>query len=121
MKDEQGLWREYPSGRRISFHHFPEFRELHGGEGDTLIFDALENRLYIDDGKDKYHALCYRDYQKDCEQCAGFETGHECSDAGDCMSNECHCDEGFTGSACQHERNFQYLIKLEKNFIFYFF
>merc|ERR1712156_507109 len=103
MKDEQGLWREYPSGRRISFHHFPEFRPLHGGEGDTLIFDALENRLYIDDDKDKYHALCYRDYQKDCEQCAGFETGHECSDAGDCMSNECHCDEGFTGSACQNE------------------
>ena len=26
MKDEQGLWREYPSGRRISFHHFPEFK-----------------------------------------------------------------------------------------------
>ena len=33
MKDEQGLWREYPSGRRVSFSHFPEFKPLHGDEG----------------------------------------------------------------------------------------
>jgi hypothetical protein len=33
MKDEQGLWREYPSGRRVSFSHFPDFHELHGSEG----------------------------------------------------------------------------------------
>jgi carbonic anhydrase len=102
MKDEQGLWREYPSGRRVSFSHFPEFHEIHGSEGDTLIFDALQNRLYIDDGNDKYHALCFRDYQKDCEQCVGFETGHECSDAGYCMSNQCSCDMGFSGTACQN-------------------
>ena len=73
--------------------------------GDTLIFDALQNRLYIDDGNDNYHALCFRDYQKDCEQCVGFETGHECSDAGYCMSNQCSCDMGFSGTACQNARN----------------
>ena len=50
----------------------------------------------------------YRDYQKDCEQCVGFETGHECSDAGDCMSNQCQCDIGFSGESCQNARKINY-------------
>ena len=106
MKDDNGVWRQYPSGVRVAFHHFPEFDPLHGGKGDTLIFDALQNRLYIDDGNDKYHSLCYREMQRECEQCSGFENGHECTDAGDCLDNQCKCDEGFTGVSCEHARNF---------------
>lgn len=112
MKDEYGVWREYPSGDRISFSHFPEFNELKGDEGDTLIWDALQNRLYIDDEHDEYHAICYRQYQRDCEQCQGFENGHECSDAGDCLSGTCMCDVGFEGSSCQVARKFQYNVAI---------
>ena len=102
MKDDHGEWREYPSGRRVSFSHFPEFHELHGSAGDTLIWDALENRLYIDDAEDKYHALCYREEVEEC--CSGAENGHACSDAGDCLEGVCYCDDMFRGNACEDAR-----------------
>ena len=29
--------------------------------GDTVIWDAFMNRLFIQDKRDKYNALCYKD------------------------------------------------------------
>ena len=63
IKDNQGVWREYPSGNRVLFHHFPEFDQKHGGHGDTLVWDAFLNRLFIQDEHDHFNALCFRDYQ----------------------------------------------------------
>lgn len=63
IKDNQGVWREYPSGNRVLFHHFPDFDQKHGGHGDTLVWDAFLNRLFIQDEHDHYNALCFRDYQ----------------------------------------------------------
>ena len=63
IKDDMGVWREHPSGKRVSFSHYPEFNPLHGGEGDTLVWDAFLNRLFVQDEHDHYNALCYRDYQ----------------------------------------------------------
>jgi hypothetical protein len=61
--DTNGVWREYPSGSPVPFHHFPDFRAEHGDAGDTLIWDAHLNRLFIDNDHKEYHALCYRLYQ----------------------------------------------------------
>ena len=63
IKDDMGVWREHPSGKRVSFSHYPEFNPLHGGEGDTLVWDAFLNRIFVQDEHDHYHALCYRDFQ----------------------------------------------------------
>ena len=63
IKDDMGIWREHPSGKRVSFSHYPEFNPLHGGEGDTLVWDAFLNRLFVQDEHDHYHALCYKDFQ----------------------------------------------------------
>jgi hypothetical protein len=30
VKSKDGLWREYPNGRLINFHHFPHFRANEG-------------------------------------------------------------------------------------------
>ena len=101
IKDSNGAWREYPSGKRIDFSHFPDFNPLHGGSEDTLVWDAFLNRLFIQDEHDHYNALCYRDYQEDCDQCIGFEDGRSCLDSGSCQDNQCTCDEGFTGMGCR--------------------
>jgi len=101
IKDNQGVWREYPSGNRVLFHHFPDFDQKHGGHGDTLVWDAFLNRLFIQDEHDHYNALCFRDYQNSCEECDGFENGHICSNAGDCINNQCQCDGEFMGYSCQ--------------------
>jgi hypothetical protein len=63
IKDHHGVWREYPSGSPILFHHYPDFKPNHGRSGDTLIWDAHQNRLYIDNDRKEYHALCYREYE----------------------------------------------------------
>ena len=102
IKDDEGIWREYPSGIQISFHHFPNFDQLHGGHRDTLIWDALEDRLFIDDQRDEYHGICYKQYDTSC-QC-GYELIHLCSDAGDCVNGECKCDDEFEGTECQIAR-----------------
>ena len=91
-------------GRRIFFDHFPEFQPLHGGEGDTLIWDALENRLFIDDQRDKYHAVCYKAFQSTCNCEYEFEFERPCTDSGDCVSGTCECDDGFSGDDCQFAR-----------------
>ena len=36
-----------------------------------------------------------------CEECDGFENGHICSNAGDCINNQCQCDGEFMGYSCQ--------------------
>ena len=36
-----------------------------------------------------------------CEECDGFENGHICSNAGDCINNQCQCDDEFMGYSCQ--------------------
>ena len=62
VKDNEGVWREYNSNRRILFHQFPEFDPNHGSSGDTLVWDAFLNRLFIQHQDDQYKAMCYRDY-----------------------------------------------------------
>ncbi len=37
IKDEHGIWREYPSGSPVTFSHFPEFQPDHGHEGEYHI------------------------------------------------------------------------------------
>ena len=41
-----------------------------------------------------------------CDQCMGLDDGHKCSDAGDCMNNECMCDEDFSAHDCHLGRKF---------------
>jgi len=105
IKDEFNVWREYGGQRIMSFAHFPEFRPHHGGPGDTLIWDALQNDLYIENRRDDQYALCFHEEPKECHQCPGWEVGRECSNAGDCNNNDqetdCDCDEGFDGKSCQ--------------------
>ena len=48
----------------MSFAHFPEFRPHHGGPGDTLVWDALQNDLYIENRRDDQHALCFHEEPK---------------------------------------------------------
>ena len=51
------------SGNRVLFHHFPEFKPHHGGFGDTLVWDAFLNRLFIQSEYEEYEGLCYRYFQ----------------------------------------------------------
>ena len=62
IKDNKGVWREFNSNHRILFHQFPEFDPNHGSSGDTLVWDAFLNRLFIQHQDDQYKAMCYRDY-----------------------------------------------------------
>jgi len=99
---EHGLWTEFGNaGIEINFHHFPSFDPEYGNSGDTLIWDALENRLIIVDADEKHTPLCFKEYEKDCQSCVGHNVRHECGDAGDCMDNVCYCDSEFRGKACQ--------------------
>ncbi len=128
IKDKWGVWRDMPSGRPSILTHFPEFNQDHGHPGkfirqrfspmqnahwyhffagDTLIWDAHLNRLYIDSEYDEYHALCYKEYQRECNTCPGFNCGAECTDAGcctECGLAECACDYGFKGHQCEIPR-----------------
>ncbi len=70
-----------------------------------MIWDAHLNRLFVDNKKDKYHAICYYQEQKMCRQCPGFNLGLECSHAGDCTYDaKCQCDTGFVGPQCEIPR-----------------
>jgi hypothetical protein len=60
VKAKDGLWREYPGGRIVNFHHFPHFDALEGREGDTLHWHPEHNQLRISDKHDKFHVICYR-------------------------------------------------------------
>ena len=46
-----------------------------------------------------------------CEECDGFENGHICSNAGDCINNQCECDGDFMGYSCQLGRKIIFLQK----------
>lgn len=102
MKDVDGIWREYPSGNEVLFHHFPEFDPTHGKTGDSLIWDSHSDRLMIEWDESDFYALCYR-RQRSCMRCQGYYDGHECNDAGDCEDYACQCDDGFDGRSCQLE------------------
>jgi hypothetical protein len=60
VKARDGLWRQYPDGRIINFHHFPHFDALDGHEGDTLNWDPEDNKLRVSDKDDKFPVICYR-------------------------------------------------------------
>ena len=64
IKDEFNVWREYGGKKIMSFAHFPEFKHDHGGPGDTLVWDALQNDLYIESKRDEQHALCFHEEPK---------------------------------------------------------
>ena len=36
IKAQDGVWREYPTGKEVDFHHFPHFDPQDGKPGDTL-------------------------------------------------------------------------------------
>ncbi len=97
---QRGIW---PINTILCFYEWSCLQS-----GDTLIWDAHLNRLYIDDHYDTYHAICYRDYRQDCERCPGFNRGQECTDAGDCSDEMgrpmCECDPRFEGDQCQLPR-----------------
>ena len=50
-------------------------------------------------------------YFLECEECDGFENGHICSNAGDCINNQCQCDDEFSGYSCQLGRKIIFLQK----------
>lgn len=60
VKSWDGLWREFPNGRLVNFHHFPQFEAFMGKEGDTLIWDSSLNELAISDRNVQYKVICYR-------------------------------------------------------------
>ena len=57
-KDDEGIWREYLSGKSVPFHHYPGFNQKSGNIGDTLIWDSKTNRLFTTNSREKVHALC---------------------------------------------------------------
>lgn len=107
VKNHLGEWMEFgASGNAINFHHFPSFDPKNGHHGDTLIWDAFENRLIIVDDDTKHQPLCYKEFTKSCRNCVGHNVGHECGDAGYCNENQCYCDQGFKGKGCQLGRKY---------------
>ena len=54
-----------------------------------------------------------KNYFLECEECDGFENGHICSNAGDCINNQCQCDGEFMGYSCQLGRKI--ILILQKN------
>lgn len=60
IKDESGMWREYPGGHLVEFSHYPFFDTTSGHKGDSLAWDALENRLFVNHDNENFNALCYQ-------------------------------------------------------------
>lgn len=104
IKAKDGVWREYPSGRPVDFHHFPRFDPQSGEPGDTLTWYPSDH-LRIADKNAKYTPLFYQPKSDVCQRCPDFEHGdYECSNAGDCWRGFCACDEGYSGFKCQDGR-----------------
>lgn len=104
IKDHHGVWREWPTGTPIDFHHFPQFDPQDGQPGDTLVWYPTDH-LRIASKNKKYPALYYMPKNEVCQRCPGFAPfEQECSDAGDCWRGFCACDDGYTGFKCQNSR-----------------
>ena len=104
IKDENGIWREFPTGNKVDFHHFPDFDPSYGKPGDTLTWHP-PHHLRVSDSKKHYPPLYY--YPKDdvCQRCPDFDKfDQECNNAGDCWRGFCVCDNGFSGFKCQDAR-----------------
>lgn len=63
IKNHKGEWKEFGSGNWVPLHHFPDFDPSHGKSGDTLVWDALVNRLIITESHEMYHSMCYREFE----------------------------------------------------------
>ena len=58
------VWREYPDGKIIYFHHFPDFHPEDGKPGDTLVWHPEKNYLKVVRPKEDFKALCYNRIEK---------------------------------------------------------
>ena len=63
IKDSQGVWREFPTGAKVEFHHFPDFDPDYGKPGDTLVWYPT-NHLHLAE-KDKFYPPLYYMPKKD--------------------------------------------------------
>ena len=94
------------------------------------------NRLFIQDKREKYNALCYKDGENgdltfffnnffqnfnifkffyefilECNDYFGFKNGQTCSNAGDCyLGIGCECDDGFSSENCHLGREFYFFV-----------
>jgi len=64
IKNTRGEWREYGSGNWVPLHHFPDFDPTNGHDGDTLIWDAFVNRIFVADDKEMYMSMCFKEFEK---------------------------------------------------------
>lgn len=108
IKAHDGVWREYPTGRKVLLHHFPYFHPEEGHEGDTLVWDPEHNDLKVVDPHKEYDVLCYRAIPNyECKQCPGHEEDRACNDAGYCYHGKCKCDATFSGDLCEHTTTYR--------------
>lgn len=99
-KGEDWVWREWPSGKEVPFHHFPKFDPDWGRPGDTLLWRP-KNLLKIASKEDKIRPLYYMPKLDVCQRCPGYDNDNECNDAGDCWRGKCACDDYYDGFKCQ--------------------
>ena len=59
-KNERCEWVEFPSGKKVPFHHFPEFDQGSGKTGDTLVWYPKSNHLAVESQGAEASVLCYR-------------------------------------------------------------
>ena len=63
IKNERCEWVEFPSGKRVPFHHFPDFDQNSGRPGDTLVWYPKSNKLSVENADKIFNVLCYRPKQ----------------------------------------------------------
>ena len=59
-KNERCQWVEFPSGKKVPFHHFPDFDQGSGKTGDTLVWYPKSNHLAVESRGAEASVLCYR-------------------------------------------------------------
>ena len=59
-KNERCQWVEFPSGKKVPFHHFPDFDQGSGKTGDTLVWYPKSNHLAVESQGSEASVLCYR-------------------------------------------------------------
>ena len=60
FKAPDGVWREYPSGNPVPFHHFAWFDQSQGQPGDTLAWRPHSDHLFVVSRYQKFKTLCHR-------------------------------------------------------------